>query len=67
VREAQTEIHVSGTRIAVVAVADVDRLKHVNDTPVIGGRCMPATARARCGGARWRNRRPPGGDEFGVL
>jgi len=71
VREAQTEIHASwGTRIAVVAVADVDRLKHVNDTlgHSVGDAMLAATARALL-------REAPvgatvarlGGDEFGVL
>lgn len=71
VREAPTEIHASwGTRIAVVAVADVDRLKHVNDTlgHSVGDAMLAATARALL-------REAPvgatvarlGGDEFGVL
>jgi len=68
---AQTEIDASwGTRIAAIAVADVDRLKRVNDTlgHSVGDALIAATASALL-------REAPadatiarlGGDEFGVL
>ena len=71
VLEAQSELHASwGTRIAVVAIADVDRLKHVNDT--LGHSGGDALLAATAGAL---SREAPegatvarlGGDEFGVL
>ena len=71
VEAAQTEINASwGTRIAAVAIADVDRLKQVNDTlgHSVGDALIAATANALARSA------PEGaiiarlgGDEFGVL
>jgi diguanylate cyclase (GGDEF)-like protein len=71
VQAAQQEITASwGTRIAFVAIADVDRLKQVNDT--LGHSVGDALIAATAGGLR---REAPagatiarlGGDEFGVL
>lgn len=71
VQSAQQELAASwGTRIAVVAIADVDRLKQVNDTlgHSVGDALIAATA------AGLRRESPEGatiarlgGDEFGVL
>lgn len=71
VRDAQRDVHASwGTRIVAVAIADVDRLKQVNDTlgHSVGDALIAATA-----GALLREAPPEatvarlGGDEFGVL
>lgn len=71
VASAQQELTASwGTRIAIVAIADVDRLKQVNDTlgHSVGDALIAATA------AGLRREAPAGatiarlgGDEFGVL
>jgi diguanylate cyclase (GGDEF)-like protein len=71
IQQAETEIRASwGTRIAVVAIADVDRLKQVNDTlgHSVGDALLAATA-----GSLLREAPQDatvarlGGDEFGVL
>jgi diguanylate cyclase (GGDEF)-like protein len=71
VEAAQRDVHASwGTRIVAVAIADVDRLKQVNDTlgHPVGDALIAATAAALL------RESPPdatvarlGGDEFGVL
>lgn len=71
VDDAQRDVHASwGTRVAAVAIADIDRLKQVNDTlgHSVGDALIAATASALL-------REAPadatvarlGGDEFGVL
>ena len=71
VEAAQTEIDASwGTRIAVVAIADVDRLKQVNDTlgHSVGDALIAATANAlRRAAPEGATLARIGGDEFGVL
>jgi len=68
---AQTEIDASwGTRIAAIAVADVDRLKRVNDTlgHSVGDALIAATASALLRSApEGATIARLGGDEFGVL
>ncbi len=68
---AQTEINASwGTRIAAVAIADVDRLKQVNDTlgHAVGDALIAATANAlRRAAPEGATLARLGGDEFGVL
>ncbi|HAP78018.1 MAG TPA: hypothetical protein DCR14_18290 [Acidimicrobiaceae bacterium] len=71
ITQAQAELDASfGTRVVAVAIADVDHLKHVNDTlgHLVGDALITATARAL------REAVPAeatvariGGDEFGVL
>lgn len=71
VEAAQRDVHASwGTRVVAVAIADVDRLKQVNDTlgHPVGDALIAATASALL------RESPPdatvarlGGDEFGVL
>ncbi len=71
VAAAQTEIDASwGTRIAAIAIADVDRLKQVNDTlgHSVGDALIAVTANAlRRAAPEGATLARIGGDEFGVL